>query len=220
MHLRSPLQSSSVSSPPDPAFFVAVGASGSDGLGDIRALINAFPASLAAVVLIVLHRQSEKVSELCAVLSRGCSMPVRIAKDGERLLPGTCYIGEPAAHLGLADFGRVHLVAGAHNKYRNRTVDLLFTSVAQHAKQRCIGVILSGDLDDGSRGLAAIHHGNGVTMVLARCRTTRRGMPENAETYDGHIDFVGSVDEIATQIVSRVALDDLRRRYSSAALEL
>ena len=190
-----------------PAFYVAMGASGREGLNDIKALISVLPPRLNAVVLIVLHRPSEqKISHLCAVLSRVCSMPVRIAKDDEQFHLGTCYIGEPAAHLALAARSRVHLVAGAHNKYRNRTVDLLFTSVAMHAKEHGIGVVLSGELDDGSRGLAAIHYEGGVTMVLARERSTTQGMPENATSYDGPIDFMGSVAEIAREVVRRVGM--------------
>jgi two-component system chemotaxis response regulator CheB len=190
--------------PSTTTFFVAVGASGRDGLRDIEALINAFPPRLPAVVLIVLHRPSDMISHLCGVLSRGCSMPVYIAEEGEQYHAGACYIGEPAAHLALAARSRIQLVPGAHDKYRNRTIDLLFTSVAMHANEHAIGVVLSGDLDDGSRGLAAIHHEKGVTMVLDRKPSTARGMPENATSYDGPIDFVGSVNDIAMEIVGRV----------------
>ena len=189
-----------------PEFYVAIGASGRDGLADIKTLINSFPARLAAVVLVVLHRPSESISYLCTVLSYGSSMPIRIAEEGQTYAAGTCYIGEPAAHLALASRNRIRLVAGANNIYRNRTVDILFASVAMHAKQRCIGVVLSGDLDDGSRGLAAIHHHNGVTMVLARQQSIARGMPENATSYDGPIDFIGSIAEIGREILSRIGI--------------
>jgi hypothetical protein len=42
-----------------------------------------------------------------------------------------------------------------------------------------IGVVLSGALDDGSSGLAAIHHAGGLTMVLTSADPVLRGMPEN-----------------------------------------
>ncbi len=204
LHISRAMEHRSASLAPLPTFYVAVGASGSDGMNNIKTLIDAFPARLAAAVLIVLHRPSGKTSHLCEVLSRGCSMTVRIARQGESLQAGACYIGEPAAHLALAALSRVHLITGAHDEYRNRTVDLLFSSVAMHAKRRSIGVVLSGNLDDGSRGLAAIHHDHGITMVLAREPTLTPGMPENAESYDGPIDFVGSVTQIASEIVGRV----------------
>src|SRR4051794_26292838 len=135
------------------SWFVAIGASGCDGLDDIRSILRELPPSLNAVVLIVLHRLWDKPSHLAAVLGRVARMPVRMALDGGRFAPGTAYIGEPADHLTLAanSFGR--LVDDANRTHRNRTVDLLFRSVVAHGGSRIIGVVLAGSLDDGSRGL-------------------------------------------------------------------
>ena len=47
-----------------------------------------------------------------------------------------------------------------------------------------IGVVLSGSLDDGLRGLAAIHEAGGLSMVLTPAAPPRRGMPENAINYE------------------------------------
>jgi two-component system, chemotaxis family, protein-glutamate methylesterase/glutaminase len=41
-----------------------------------------------------------------------------------------------------------------------------------------IGVVLSGSLDNGSRGLAAIHKAGGLSMVLIPAGPPERGMPE------------------------------------------
>jgi two-component system chemotaxis response regulator CheB len=79
-------------------------------------------------------------------------------------------------------------------------VDLLFTSVAARAGKRMIGVVLSGALHDGSRGLAAIHHAGVLTMVLASGRSPQRGIPENAISYDGPIDLIGDLRCIAEGI--------------------
>lgn len=87
------------------------------------------------------------------------------------------------------------------NGDRVSTVDLLFRSVAVHGGGRMIGVILSGALDDGARGLAAIHDAGGRTMVLTPLAFSPvDGMPENAISYDGPIDFIGSPLEIAAAI--------------------
>ena len=137
-------------------FFVAIGASGGEGLGDIRDLLQALPQPLDAVVMVVLHRPSDVISHLRAILARGCAMPVVVAEEAEALLPGTCYIGEPDGHLTLVARDLAHLLLGEGDRLRNRTVDTLFHSVACHAGPRVIGVVLSGALDDGSRGLAAI----------------------------------------------------------------
>ena len=127
-----------------------------------------------------------------------------VAKDGERFSAGCCYIGEPNDHLSLAAKSNVRLVEGGQDKHRNRTVDILFHSVAAHARGRGIGVVLSGSLDDGSRGLAAIAHAGGATMVLTKQGVAGPGMPENAEAYDRPIDVLGPSTIIAREIARRV----------------
>ena len=186
-------------------WFVAVGASGAEGLGDIKQLMSELPASLPAVVLIVLHRPWDRPSHLRSILARSAKMPIHIAVEGERFEPGNAYIGEPADHLTLAARSFGDLIADPDRRYRNRTVDLLFHSVAAHGKTCTIGVILSGSLDDGARGLAAIHAAGGLTMVLTPDAPPGRGMPENAISYDGPIDVIGGAREIATAIRDAVA---------------
>jgi hypothetical protein len=55
-------------------------------------------------------------------------------------------------------------------------------------------------LDDGSRGLAAIHKAGGLSMVLTPAGPPERGMPENAIKFDGPISLIGSSKEIAEAI--------------------
>ncbi|GJE45012.1 chemotaxis protein CheB [Methylobacterium soli] len=193
-------------------FFVAIGASGPRGLNDIERLLARLPPDLRAVVLIVLHRPWDRVSYLREVLNRHSAIPIHIAEDGERLRNGYGYIGEPGAHLALAANSLGDLIADPRNLHRNRTVDALFRSVAAHARGRFIGVVLSGALDDGSRGLAAIHEAGGVTMVLTPHDPPGRGMPENAIGYDGPIDFIGTPEAIAANIVERVQAREPARR--------
>jgi len=76
---------------------VAIGASGGEGLGDIKALMATLPLGLPAVVFAVLHRPSDRPSNLRAVLSCVSSLPIMKSSEA-----GCCYIGEPNAHLSLA----------------------------------------------------------------------------------------------------------------------
>lgn len=187
-------------------FFVAVGASGSEGLQDVKSLLHALPDAIPAVIMVVLHRPSDRISFLRDILARSCAMPVVIAKDAEEFVPGTCYIGEPDGHLTLVARNLAHLVSGGHDEHRNRSVDMLFSSLADHAGSRVIGVVMSGALDDGSRGLAAIHLVHGLTMVLEPGHKPW-GMQQNAINYDGPINFIGSGVEIA-EMIGRVVAEN------------
>src|SRR6185312_3966517 len=182
------------------AAVIAIGASGAEGLSDIKALLCALPHPLKAVVLVVLHRPIDRISRLRDILARSCPIRVAIAEEGERFEAGVCYIGEPAGHLTLAARNYAHLIDDPQNAYRNRTVDALFRSVAEHDGRRMIGVVLSGALDDGSRGLAAIKAAGGVTMVVTSPAGAKRGMPENARDFSAPIDKIGTPGEIAEEI--------------------
>jgi two-component system chemotaxis response regulator CheB len=175
------------------SYFIAIGAAGTEGLADIGELLHALSPTLAAIVMVVLHRQTDQNIRLRDILARDSQLPVFVAEDDEVLRTCRCYIGEPNAHLAVGAQNRVQLVRGTHDELSNRTVDTLFQSLALHAGSRVIGVVLSGSLDDGSRGLELIHHAHGITMVLEPGNKPR-GMQQNAIDFDGPISFVGNSD--------------------------
>jgi two-component system chemotaxis response regulator CheB len=183
---------------------VALGASGTEGLQDIRTVLHHMPPTLKAVVMVVLHRPWNIKSQLRAVLSRSSALPVLVARPGEQLNEGHVYIGEPSDRLALAPTLMGKLVADPLRVHRNRTVDLLFNSLAAHCNIRMIGVILSGSLDDGARGLAAINHAGGLVMAAKPKPSVTGDMPENAIAYDGPVDFIGSPRELAIAIAAEV----------------
>ncbi len=177
---------------------IAVGASGSKGLQDLRHLLTAL-SDLDAVVMIVLHRPWAPISYLREVLQKSSSMPVLIAEEDEQLHPGRIYIGEPASHLTLIARTLGTKTPDPTRLHGNRTVDLLFNSIAEFGGSRIIGIVLAGSLDDGSRGLAAINHAGGQTMVVTPGKFPP-DMPSNAISYDGPIDVIGDVQRIAAAI--------------------
>ncbi|NPD68998.1 chemotaxis protein CheB (plasmid) [Lichenicola cladoniae] len=187
-------------------FFIAIGASGGEGMTDMVTLLHLLPKPVHAVVLAVLHRPFDKISHLRDILARGSGMPVVVAGDAERFVPGTCYIGEPDGHLSLRSDAQASLVTGHDDKLRNRTVDTLFNPVAAFSPGPAIGIILSGSLDDGSRGLAAVHAASGVTMVLDPRGKWPPGMQQNAIQHDGPVDIVGTAHMIA-EMVGRVTTE-------------
>ena len=176
---------------------VAVGASGSQGLSDLYQLLEAISQGTRASILIVLHRQYNEDSALGALLQRRSSIPVSIVDGPETLQPGHCYIGHPARHLIMTGTGQLGLLEDSAAAYRNATVDLLFGSVAEHASETATGIVLSGSLSDGSRGLAAIKAAGGITMARKPCETFLSDMPRNAIRIAGPLDQVRTPQELA-----------------------
>jgi two-component system chemotaxis response regulator CheB len=74
---------------------------------------------------------------------------------------------------------RVELVDGPPVSRFRPSVDVLFRSTAQAAGDRAVGVILTGMLDDGARGLLEMSQAGGWTIAQDQATSTVFGM--NAE---------------------------------------
>jgi chemotaxis response regulator CheB len=83
---------------------------------------------------------------------------------------------------------------------RGRTIDDLFGSLARHAGRRTIGVVLSGALRDGPKGLAEIKQAGGITMVQSPEDAEFESMPKSAIAYDRLIDVIAPTTELARAI--------------------
>ncbi len=78
-----------------------------------------------------------------------------IVIDGPPILAGKVYIASPDFHLRISK-DQIHLDHGPRHNFSRPAIDPLFTSAALAYGTSVTGVILSGALDDGTRGLIDI----------------------------------------------------------------
>jgi len=165
---------------------VVIGAS-AGGVEAISTLVAGLPRDLRAVVLVVLHVARGR-SVLPEILTRIGSLPASHPHDCERLQYGRIYVAPPDHHLTVvADTARV--VHGPTENGVRPAVDPLFRSAARVYGSRVVGIILTGSLDDGTAGLAAIKEAGGVTIVQDPEEAFAPSMPRSA------LDFV-AVDHV------------------------
>jgi len=99
-------------------------------------------------------------------------------------------------------------------------IDVLFQSAAATFGPRVAGVVLSGGLDDGSAGLAAIGARGGVTLVQSPEEATIDSMPLNAIA-TANPDHVAVAAKIAALLVGAVrepALDGAPTKRGGSAM--
>jgi two-component system, chemotaxis family, protein-glutamate methylesterase/glutaminase len=156
---------------------IVIGAS-SGGVSALLELVSALPADLPAVVAVVLHvgRQDSILPEL--MTARGPIRAVHPA-DGDPLVPGVIYVAPPDFHMTFTP-DVVRLVRGPRENHSRPAIDPLFRTAAVHWRERVIGVVLTGDLDDGTAGLAAIKACGGTAIVQDPDTAFQPSMPANA----------------------------------------
>ncbi len=157
---------------------VAIGAS-AGGVEALRDLVSSLPSDLACAILVVLHVPAEAPSVLARILDRDSPLPTAEAVDGEPLQPGTIHVAMPNRHL-LVDGNRIALSQGPTENGHRPAVNALFRSVALAFGPRAVGILLSGVLDDGTLGLAAIRSRGGTTIAQVPGEALFPAMPLSA----------------------------------------
>jgi two-component system, chemotaxis family, protein-glutamate methylesterase/glutaminase len=186
---------------PGPALVVIGGSAG--GIESLQRLIPGIPVDFAGAIAIVLHRMPfEEDQRLAHVLGRKARLPVRHAVDGERVEAGTIVLCPANVHVRVHD-GRFVLDAGPRENNVRPAIDVLFRTAAEVCGESVAGVLLSGLLDDGSAGMAAIRARGGSTIVQDPDEALFADMPRNA-MHDGVVDIVASVAEIPDLLVEFV----------------
>jgi two-component system chemotaxis response regulator CheB len=180
---------------------VVIGAS-AGGVSAIIELARRLPRDLPASILLTVHMSPESNSNLPTILRRAGELEVVFPRFSEPLQHGYIYVAPPNLHMTLED-GSLRLGDGPRENGARPAVDPLFRSAAEVAGPRVIGVILSGALDDGTNGLAAIKRRGGIAIVQDPNEAEFDGMPRSA-IENVQVDYVLSVAEIAPLLVNLV----------------
>ena len=157
---------------------VAVGAS-AGGVEALTRFAAGLPADLPYAVLVTLHLPAAAPSVLARILDRSGPLPAEQAADGVPLEPGTIRVAVPDRHLLVADH-RIVLSQGPTENGHRPAINSLFRSVALSIGHRAVSVLLSGVLDDGTLGCAAIRSRGGTTIAQSPSDALFPAMPLTA----------------------------------------
>ncbi len=177
---------------------VVIGAS-AGGVEALRSLVHDLPPKLAAAIFVVVHFPANYSSILPEILTRSGPLPARHARDGERIEPGRIYVAPPDHHL-LLHRGCMRLSHGPHENAHRPAVDPLFRTAARAYGPRVIGVVLTGNLDDGTAGLGDIKERGGAAIVQLPSDAVCASMPQSAID-NVEVDRVVPLKQIAKSIV-------------------
>jgi two-component system chemotaxis response regulator CheB len=180
---------------------VVIGAS-AGGVNALGTVIQALPADFPAALLVVLHLPPHSHSALPAILARHGHLPAFHPEEGEDIKAGRIYVAVPDRHLNVAK-GKVRLSRNASENGFRPAIDVLFRTAARAFGPRVVGVVLTGNLDDGTAGLEAIKRCGGVAVVQDPANADYPGMPESAIA-NVEVDHVVPLDGIGSLLDSLV----------------
>jgi two-component system, chemotaxis family, protein-glutamate methylesterase/glutaminase len=158
---------------------VAVAAS-AGGIVALSAVLGALPVGFPVPVLVVQHLAPHHDSIIAEVLDHRTALMVKLAQDGELIVPGIVYVAPPDHHLLVTADGRTQLAVGERVHFVRPAADLLFDSVAKVYGPRALACVLSGTGRDGAQGASAVKAGGGTVIVEDPESAQFKGMPEAA----------------------------------------
>jgi two-component system chemotaxis response regulator CheB len=180
---------------------IVIGAS-AGGLDAVRTLMQNLPQKLSASLFVVIHTSPEGPGLLASILDRVGTLRVVSAQDGARIERGVVYVAPPDVHLIFRD-QHIKLSRGPREHHFRPAIDPLFRSAAEHYGNRVIGVVLTGNMADGTHGLMVIKQAGGIAIVQDPEEATVPMMPISAiEHVD--VDYILPTKEIGGLIAGLV----------------
>jgi two-component system chemotaxis response regulator CheB len=179
---------------------VVIGAS-AGGVGALLEIAAKLPESFPAPVCIVQHIGANPSLLPELLRYRGANHALHV-EDGQHLASGTLHVAPPDHHMLLQD-DVLHLTHGPKENHARPAIDPLFRSAALSLGPRVIGVVLTGQMDDGTVGLKAIKDCGGITIVQDPDTAIEPSMPRSA-LRNVDVDYCVPLQEIAP-LLARIA---------------
>jgi two-component system, chemotaxis family, protein-glutamate methylesterase/glutaminase len=199
---------------------VVIGAS-SGGIDAVRTLVGALPPKFSAPICVVVHTSPQSPGILPQILDRAGPLSAHSACNGERIRSGSIYVAPPDRHL-VIEPGSLRVTKGPKENRFRPAIDPLFRSAAQVYGPAAIGVILTGNLDDGTAGLWAIKQLGGISIVQEPADALFPDMPRSAlaRVTPDHVVPLAGIPALLVGLVGRPVEDRTMSRPEHIDVEV
>lgn len=181
---------------------IAIGAS-TGGTEALRFFLKNTPANCPGI-LITQHMPPGFTKSFADQVNTICEVTVKEATNGERVMRGHAYIAPGGKHMELYRSGAKYFIKIKDGDPVNRhkpSVDVLFNSVAKHAGQNAVGIIMTGMGADGAKGLLLMNQSGARTIAQDEKSSIVFGMPKEAIKL-GAADIVLPLQEIPKRVLA------------------
>jgi two-component system chemotaxis response regulator CheB len=147
--------------------FITVIGGGEGCFANLLELVPRLDPSMGGALIAVIHQRTEHVNSFTEYLDAISAMKVVRARDGISIEGGTCYIFSGQDYMRLKPYSaQLTLQKLQKTAVNGGPLDILLASVSTIFKKRAAGLILSGDRNDGDKGIAILINNGGIPVVL------------------------------------------------------
>ncbi|WP_457108363.1 chemotaxis-specific protein-glutamate methyltransferase CheB [Methylobacterium sp. P5_C11] len=166
-------------------------------------VIGALPKDFPLPVLVVQHMGAAFMDGFASWLDSVVTLPVALARDGERTEPGRVYVAPGDRHLEIGSGRILRVIDSAPVSGQRPAATVLFRAMARQSGASGIGVLLTGMGEDGAVGLADMQKAGAQTVAEHESTAVVYGMPAAAVRL-GAARAVLPLDRIADHILRLV----------------
>ncbi len=175
-------------------------ASSTGGPNSLKIILSELPANLPAGIVVAQHITQGFTQGLIEWLDRVTALNVKLAEDGEEIMPGTVYFAPDEYHISIKKGCLINLEKASATEGHRPSCNTLLHSAAVACGDSTVGVILSGMGDDGAKGLLDIKKAGGMTIAQDEATCVVFGMPRVA-LENGAVDGTTPLASIAGEIL-------------------
>lgn len=167
----------STAAAPRPLTIVGVGAS-AGGLEALTLFLKRIPKETSFAFVIVQHLDPTVKGMLPELLQRATALPVVPATEAMPIEKGRVYVMPSNTALTITD-NLLHLAKPHEPRGMRLPIDLLFRSLADNSKEKCVAVVLSGMGADGTLGAQRVREVGGAVFVQDPASAKFDSMPRS-----------------------------------------
>jgi two-component system chemotaxis response regulator CheB len=194
---------------------IAIGAS-TGGTQALELILSQLPRNTPGIV-IVQHMPEHFTQGFAKRLDQISTLTVKQATHNDEVKEGMVLIAPGNCHMLVQPQNskyRVHIKDGPPVHHQRPSVDVLFHSVAQHARENAIGILLSGMGHDGAGGLLAMKEQGAYTIAQNEESCVVFGMPREA-IERGAVKQVLPLNSIAVALLNHLSEPRARKGKTS-----
>jgi len=179
---RPPARRSPVAAPAGEIERCVVFGASEGGYSSLLKIIPQLAPGKPETYLGVIHVAPLYVDAFVSYLNQNSSIPVKRAVDGLSPESGTCYLAAGTEYITLVQTGgrlslRVH---PSPFPARRGAINMLMLSISEIMREHTVGVILSGQEEDGAEGVAEIARVGGRVIIQSPASCMFKEMAQTA----------------------------------------